>query len=562
MLSSFLFIDEVLQMNNKKRERLRKRMFRVIGTIVAMCLLLTGVGVNMIFAESKELKAGDLIPGSVTIDSPRALSKVGLPKNDYGTLKWKDGTQIADTYDGAYKVVFTASKDCKADFSQIQGFDGKKRTLTGTVTVYVSSLAPEEEETKEEAPSEETEEVLGELPAESTTESQTPEEDRAPENQENAADTQDKRPEAGEDAKVPENTEESDKKEPADNNKENTEDKKEQEDTLGEIIKEDTPDKDKTGNTEEEKPAGGEKPSDSEQGKNDTQDKDAVGSTEDKKEHPKYEEPLENVVEGQKPAEIPDSPMELIEEEVRPLVVSEDMNPEEQAEAAAQNHTCQGITVSGEFLPWYVQFRVSPGSGFGFTNAEDANTFQAYEFQLWDLLNDTEYTIPEGESVQVTMPVAAGYEYSIQHILPDGSTETIVPSVYGNTLVFSTSSFSPFGIAGSKPLVGDDIADKGYGGSNSSSSQNAVNQPSGSSSSSSSQNAVNQPSGNNSSGSSQNVSSASHGGKKTNDSQSSFARPVKTGDETNAMPFVGIGLGALVVIVALVLAVLNKRNKK
>lgn len=41
--------------------------------------------------------------------------------------------------------------------------------------------------------------------------------------------------------------------------------------------------------------------------------------------------------------------------------------------------------------------------------------------------------------------------------------ETIVPSVEGSTMVFSTHSFSPFGIAGSKPLVGGEIQEDGYG---------------------------------------------------------------------------------------------------
>lgn len=50
--------------------------------------------------------------------------------------------------------------------------------------------------------------------------------------------------------------------------------------------------------------------------------------------------------------------------------------------------------------------------------------------------------------VSVTIPVKEGYEYSIEHLLANGATETIVPSVNGSTMVFSTHSFSPFGIAG------------------------------------------------------------------------------------------------------------------
>jgi len=56
----------------------------------------------------------------------------------------------------------------------------------------------------------------------------------------------------------------------------------------------------------------------------------------------------------------------------------------------------------------------------------------------------------------VTVPVKAGYTYSIEHLLDNGAMETIIPSVDGDTMTFSTHSFSPFGIAGSKSLVGPD----------------------------------------------------------------------------------------------------------
>ena len=63
----------------------------------------------------------------------------------------------------------------------------------------------------------------------------------------------------------------------------------------------------------------------------------------------------------------------------------------------------------------------------------------------------------------MTVPVKAGYTYTIEHLLDSGAMETIVPSVEGSTMVFSTHSFSPFGIAGSKPLVGGEIQEDGYG---------------------------------------------------------------------------------------------------
>lgn len=58
--------------------------------------------------------------------------------------------------------------------------------------------------------------------------------------------------------------------------------------------------------------------------------------------------------------------------------------------------------------------------------------------------------------ISVTVPVKAGYTYSIEHLLDNGAMETIIPSVDGDTMTFSTHSFSPFGIAGSKSLVGPD----------------------------------------------------------------------------------------------------------
>ena len=56
----------------------------------------------------------------------------------------------------------------------------------------------------------------------------------------------------------------------------------------------------------------------------------------------------------------------------------------------------------------------------------------------------------------MTVPVKAGYTYSIEHLLDNGAMETIIPSMDGATMTFSTHSFSPFGIAGSKSLVGPD----------------------------------------------------------------------------------------------------------
>ena len=158
-----------------------------------------------------------------------------------------------------------------------------------------------------------------------------------------------------------------------------------------------------------------------------------------------------------------DNPADFTVSDTRPNTAEDDLTEEEQAARAAENHTCEGITVSGIDLPWYVQFQVESGESYEFKNEEKANIFQSYEFKLWDLKNNTEYEIPDGQYVSVTIPVKEGYEYSIEHLLANGATETIVPSVNGSTMVFSTHSFSPFGIAGFRPIIGDEIANGAYG---------------------------------------------------------------------------------------------------
>lgn len=68
-----------------------------------------------------------------------------------------------------------------------------------------------------------------------------------------------------------------------------------------------------------------------------------------------------------------------------------------------------------------MQFRVSGGDDYQFTNEEDAAIFKSYEFELWDTQKNTEYEIPDGEYISVTVPVKAGYTYSIEHLLDNGA---------------------------------------------------------------------------------------------------------------------------------------------
>ena len=63
---------------------------------------------------------------------------------------------------------------------------------------------------------------------------------------------------------------------------------------------------------------------------------------------------------GEEDNNIFDRPQEPSEEEMdRPSDIEENLSEQEMAEMAEQNHTCNGISVSGINLPWYVQFRAT-----------------------------------------------------------------------------------------------------------------------------------------------------------------------------------------------------------
>ena len=243
-------------------------------------------------------------------------------------------------------------------------------------------------------------------------------------------------------------------------------------------------------------------------------------------------------------------------EDKRPQNAATDLTDAEKAATAVQNHTCDGITVSGIDLPWYVQFRVSGGDDYQFTNEEDAAIFKSYEFELWDTQKNTEYKIPDGEYISVTVPVKAGYTYSIEHLLDNGAMETIIPSVDGDTMTFSTHSFSPFGIAGSKSLVGPDA------GSDSSVTVTPAADTSSTDTGAGSSTDTSNDSGEStdemdtskdlSSGTAELTDSSSQNGTESSESedQSSQAKSkkqVNTGDTTQILPFVILFVAAAVV---------------
>ena len=232
----------------------------------------------------------------------------------------------------------------------------------------------------------------------------------------------------------------------------------------------------------------------------------------------------------------------------RPSDLEGNLTEEEKEELAAANHTSNGISVSGINLPWYVQFRATSGEDYQFTNENEANLFKSYEFELWDLRNNTEYEIPDGEYISVTVPVKEGYTYTIEHLMDSGAMETIVPSVEGSTMVFSTHSFSPFGIAGSKPLVGGEIQEDGYGDlvpvatvtPTAAAGVTAVPEKDDSSS-------VQKPQ-DNSKDSDKQTDTSEDSSKEAEENDGSSKSAVNTGDNTMIAPFIILGVVAIVVV--------------
>lgn len=507
----------------KKKNVMYRKSVSLLAAAAMTAVLMTGQ-VYPVLAEigniEANLETSSLIPDNVTIDQPAALSQVALPKSDYGTLSWADGTFVPDKRVQACEVIFKPAEN--VDLSYLPGWDAQKKVVKGTVNVVVSSLEDTADDTQASSDTAETPSA-GEsqengssdtqAPAENAGETQNPEEAAPAETPtETPAETPSQEP-AAENPDVPAasdstedtgNSDKADQPENADTAEKagNTADdllkdahvteapsaadailpdETEADNALtaasGEETKEDTSAKITEAAEEDSTPDQAEEPAASEVPAEDTAQNESAGGMLNDKFGDLMPgatvldevEPSENTDEATEEdtssdeKNIFDNPADFTVSDTRPNTAEDDLTEEEQAARAAENHTCEGITVSGIDLPWYVQFQVESGESYEFKNEEKANIFQSYEFKLWDLKNNTEYEIPDGQYVSVTIPVKEGYEYSIEHLLANGAAETIVPSVNGSTMVFSTHSFSPFGIAGFRPIIGDEIANGAYG---------------------------------------------------------------------------------------------------
>ena len=429
---------------------------------LAATLMAGQVQVSPVYADSASVQLASLIPDNVTVEQPVPLSEISLPDNEYGTLSWVDDSSVPSERVQSYEVVFKPYDS--SILSQISGWDGESDVIYSSVTVVVSSMETSSGD------SDEWKDDSDENYDESYDENYDESENENAEKQDNYEEKQDSAENEENQGAESENQAE----DPADNG-ENTDaevtETPSEEETEDSSVSEKTDKEDKEAETGEAEETEDQK---SDNKNNKTED----SSTEETKSEETETDPTETPKATETPEvtavpevtvtpeadkdNIFDGTDKEIKEDDRSTEFEEDLTDDQKATLAEENHSANGITVSGIDLPYYVQFRVSSGDDYEFTNESEANVFQSYEFELWDLKNNTEYQVPDGEYISVTVPVKAGYSYTIEHILDSGAMETIVPSVDGSTMIFSTHSFSPFGIAGSKTLVGEEIEEDGY----------------------------------------------------------------------------------------------------
>ena len=538
------------------------RSFSILAAAALSMTLIGGQAFPTYAGSSSGIETGAMIPDNITIDTPTALANVALPSNEYGTLSWVDGSYVPQKRVQSCEVVCKPSAG--ADLSGLPGWDIESGTLTGYVTVVVSSLdsASEDTDNDEQKDSSQSDESYDTENSDKDSKDVSDKETQQDSKDENADQEDSSSDSSSADSSTDKNSDSStDVKDPAE------EDKNEEDPEVTEVpdITVTPVQKDDSQNTEEKEEETAETtvtPAASDTGDN-TEDTDN-----NKKENNSEITEIPEITEN--PDENTDNIFDRKDEpeDKRPQNAATDITETEMEAIAQQNHTCDGITVSGIDLPWYVQFRVSGGDDYQFTNEEDAAIFKSYEFELWDTQKNTEYKIPDGEYISVTVPVKAGYTYSIEHLLDNGAMETIIPSVDGDTMTFSTHSFSPFGIAGSKSLVGPDagsdssvtvtpVADTSSSDTGASSSVDTSSDSSESTDEMDTSQDLSSGTAELTDSSSQNDTESSES--EDQSSQAKSKKQVNTGDTTQILPFVILFVAAAVV--AGVAVFLKKRKK-
>lgn len=474
------------------------------------------------------------VPGEITLSKPEDIKNFDFGKAGFageGSFAWEEET-VPTAYETEIKVVFTPSDIEGKDYSQVEGWDAQKNQVIRTVKVLVESL--KEDSNTDNAPAD---------------------------NTDKDKDNEKENGESGDNTKEDADTEQG-KQDQTGSDQENASDQDNIEDQT------ENPD------TEEKEPG--------------TAEEDQ-GTSNDQKEEEQESQESSNDQEKETSKDEEASQEENTQETEEDFVQAEEGKTGEVAQEIPQAIPVgslidenTGVRVEGDFLPYYVDLQVSyndeldqlPDAGIG-------QILSAYEIKLWDLKENEEYKIPEGNKVRVMIPLPENADsfsqLSIAHYLGNSEYEyyTLPTEEYpGNLtiitiegieyLTFETASFSPFNVGGSQLVgPGTQLPQSGSSsqntGNNSSSGTSAGTSSTGNSQtgSSSSGQSVIQPSGNSGS---QTSTSSSQSRKTGNQSSSSkVTRVVKTGDNAPIILYAATAAAAL--ILAAVTFIIGKKKR-
>lgn len=474
------------------------------------------------------------VPGEITLSKPEDIKNFDFGKAGFageGSFAWEEET-VPTAYETEIKVVFTPSDKEGKDYSQVEGWDAQKNQVIRTVKVLVESL--KEDSNTDNAPAD---------------------------NTDKDKDNEKENGESGDNTKEDADTEQG-KQDQTGSDQENASDQDNIEDQT------ENPD------TEEKEPG--------------TAEEDQ-GTSNDQKEEEQESQESSNDQEKETSKDEEASQEENSQETEEDFVQAEEGKTGEVAQEIPQAIPVgslidenTGVRVEGDFLPYYVDLQVSyndeldqlPDAGIG-------QILSAYEIKLWDLKENEEYKIPEGNKVRVMIPLPENADsfsqLSIAHYLGNSEYEyyTLPTEEYpGNLtiitiegieyLTFETASFSPFNVGGSQLVgPGTQLPQSGSSsqntGNNSSSGTSAGTSSTGNSQtgSSSSGQSVIQPSGNSGS---QTSTSSSQSRKTGNQSSSSkVTRVVKTGDNAPIILYAATAAAAL--ILAAVTFIIGKKKR-
>ena len=325
-------------MSNRNRMIKNNKYTKRAGFLAAAVLtaaLITGqvpVSMTSVNAAQGQETLADVIPDNITISEPTELENITLPGNEYGILEWADGSYVPTKRVESCQVLLTPAEG--QDLSHLEGWDEESGQVVGYINVVVADFGDDLADTDEEDPDEDT--------AEDTTEN---------------TDTANKEEtDSAEDVQVtvtPEETEDKgESEEPSENGEE-------------------TPDAEDA-SAAEQTPAVSEAPADTseEVPSEDPSVTPVLSVTETPSESEDEDQQKDpELTETPEPSDnIFDNPIQPEQKDDRPEDADDSIFETEKEERADINHTCNGITVSGINLPWYVQFRVSSGDNYQFTN--------------------------------------------------------------------------------------------------------------------------------------------------------------------------------------------------